>query len=959
MATDPGPGHGAGGCGSRERSRSPQGGKGTVEAFAGDAPEGAEAKIQVSACPAPANGTAGGPGVLPGGSVAPCSPCGPCMGQCPTGPCMVNPMLQMQQMQMMQMQQMQQMVGMGMMMGNMFNMMGTVPSVPGVPAVPGVPSVPSFDPMTLMGATPHAEEDEEATCYFSFPKESPIIFHCLAPALQEVDIPPGPSSTVGHPNYRPPDAEQTLASLELIPGITDKRFEGKIRLWWDSKGHGLIECEEVRLKFPGQDGVFLHDSQRRHFKKGDEITFAVPAISASAGWALSIPVSLSSLARKSPRTCLDLFELHVPQHVIMKILKVALIHVYNGADGSKLEVLRRAVARQPASFVFVGFTRALAGARLVKLQGVEFYAFTAPRDGIIQVAVWRRLGDVVAAGYRRPGESTPITVRAVGAGDSLSPGRIGARVGPLADLYQRKEFDRSALVYWESFWVPTSFAGAKNSAAKIWCGAPKAGVAEAQRHGPDAAQAAKTEDTGTALTKAEAFSEIYRRPLHRDVALHIVPHYMRDVVLGDINPQMGCRRDGKVSVYSKDLAAEAAPRDRASVLAGAQDALFSAPSAEVRQQDSLLEGDEDGSERWEENGGEYIEEDHPEEDPEDDEAVYLSEAYREWEVHYLRRLAMRIHRLLTLELDRAEEALFAVFVQHDANLDGRVRGDEATKLLQAIESCAPGSTEESTPQKKDGSISLVSLLRWYSGSNGSEQKASSYSFGAATLLTGLLGSGVVGCDARLQGLDWLSLRRNVMGYRRIYSQLRELKEERMLTLIMEKESQTGLLETMPEYYKLLAKEFEGDMELLFELFCEVDESNNLLLEEREVEIMLRKMDTVATPEELRRYVAEINLTDGPLSFQSLIDWWDQARTVPNSLVSEKGSALVASIKGRAYAATVAGLFGDTAVQRRWEQADAEGTLQALRQAYCRTWREVREYKAERDLRRAETECAQL
>ena len=29
-------------------------------------------------------------------------------------------------------------------------------------------------------------------------------------------------------------------------------------------------------------------------------------------------------------------------------------------------------------------------------------------------------------------------------------------------------------------------------------------------------------------------------------------------------------------------------------------------------------------------------------------------------------------------------------------------------------------------------------------------EASSYSFSAATLLTGLLGSGVVGCDARLQ-----------------------------------------------------------------------------------------------------------------------------------------------------------------------------------------------------------------
>mmetsp|Transcript_51010 Transcript_51010/g.95488 ORF Transcript_51010/g.95488 Transcript_51010/m.95488 type:complete len:420 (+) Transcript_51010:118-1377(+) len=418
-------------------------------------------------------------------------------------------------------------------------------------------------------------------------------------------------------------------------------------------------------------------------------------------------------------------------------------------------------------------------------------------------------------------------------------------------------------------------------------------------------------------------------------------------------------RDGKVSVYSKDTAE--GPRDRASVLAGAQDALFSAPSAEVRQQGALLEGDEgddEGSERWgDETAAEPYEEDHPEEDPEDDEAVYLSEAHREWELHYLRRLAMRIHRLLTAELDRTEEALFAVFVQHDANLDGRVRGEEAMKLLQAIENCAPGSTAESTPQRKDGSISLVSLLRWYSGS-GSE-KASSYTFSAATLLTGLLGSGVVGCDARLQGLDWLALRRNVMGYRRIYSQLRELKEERLLTSVMEKESQNELLETMPEYYKLLAKEFEGDMELLFELFCEVDESNNLMLEEREVEIMLRKMDTAASPEDLRRYVAEINLADGPLSFASLIDWWDQARTVPNSLVSEKGTALVASIKGRSYAATVAGLFGDTAVQRRWDQADGAGTLQALRQAYCRTWREVREYKAERDLRKAEAECAQL
>ena len=51
---------------------------------------------------------------------------------------------------------------------------------------------------------------------------------------------------------------------------------GRIKIWWDLKGHGLIECEELRATFPGQDGVFLHESQRRHFRKGEEVTFAVP-----------------------------------------------------------------------------------------------------------------------------------------------------------------------------------------------------------------------------------------------------------------------------------------------------------------------------------------------------------------------------------------------------------------------------------------------------------------------------------------------------------------------------------------------------------------------------------------------------------------------------------------------------------------------------------------------------------
>jgi len=147
---------------------------------------------------------------------------------------MMNPM--MQQMQMMQMQQMQlqQMMMMGNMMGNM--MMG---------------GGGSCSPMSMMGGQVQATQSQP-----------------VQEQEEEIDIPAGASSTVGHPNYRPPDAE-------TVPGVTDKRFEGRIRLWWDAKGHGLIECEEVRLKFPGQDGVFLHDSQRRHFKKGDAVSFGV------------------------------------------------------------------------------------------------------------------------------------------------------------------------------------------------------------------------------------------------------------------------------------------------------------------------------------------------------------------------------------------------------------------------------------------------------------------------------------------------------------------------------------------------------------------------------------------------------------------------------------------------------------------------------------------------------------
>lgn len=50
----------------------------------------------------------------------------------------------------------------------------------------------------------------------------------------------GSSFNVNHPNYRPPDMEQ-------IPGVTDKRFVGRIKFWFENKGFGFIESDSRKF----------------------------------------------------------------------------------------------------------------------------------------------------------------------------------------------------------------------------------------------------------------------------------------------------------------------------------------------------------------------------------------------------------------------------------------------------------------------------------------------------------------------------------------------------------------------------------------------------------------------------------------------------------------------------------------------------------------------------------------
>jgi len=84
---------------------------------------------------------------------------------------------------------------------------------------------------------------------------------------EDDDVRPGPSSNSAHPNYRP-------SEMKLVPGVTDRRFEGRLKLWFEDKGYGFIECEDLRKVYPEID-VFLHENQRRHFSRGDYISFSV------------------------------------------------------------------------------------------------------------------------------------------------------------------------------------------------------------------------------------------------------------------------------------------------------------------------------------------------------------------------------------------------------------------------------------------------------------------------------------------------------------------------------------------------------------------------------------------------------------------------------------------------------------------------------------------------------------
>jgi len=285
------------------------------------------------------------------------------------------------------------------------------------------------------------------------------------------------------------------------------------------------------------------------------------------------------------------------------------------------------------------------------------------------------------------------------------------------------------------------------------------------------------------------------------------------------------------------------------------------------------------------------------------------------------------------------------------------------RMTLILPSCSPhcpliAAVAAATAAAEDGSISFIALLEWYNQSALGVRMDTNAQFNIHSLSVGLLGSGMLGCDARLGQLSRKRLRRYIVGYRKLLVQLRQNQEDKAIRQVHELESRIGLLASMTSYYGLLQKEFQGDEEHLFEVFNEVDESGNMMLEEPEVGSLMRLLDKGASDTDVRKYLSEINVAqDGALRFDGFVNWWEEAQTVPNSLLAAKGAGLIAAVRVEALRLKAGSLFFETAVQRRWHMADQAGKLPSLRQAYCHTFRQLRCYRMECQLQALEAECA--
>jgi len=247
----------------------------------------------VSRCPQVATAASGVSQHPPGGGMP---------GMCPMGmgPMGMNPMMAMMaSMNPMMMAGMNSMMAMGMgSMGAMGAMgmpggmgaMGTM-GMPGMGAgmgnmggMSGIGSIGMMPNMAAMMGAGTAQGQMQAFVGVQQEREQAYakamaVIKAGAAAPTEEELATGAAGVgTSVPRTDPTHHAYWPANTEPFLGITDRRWQGTIRLFIEDKlhGYGFIKCNELREKHPEKDkDVFLHRNQRGGFKQGDVVNFAV------------------------------------------------------------------------------------------------------------------------------------------------------------------------------------------------------------------------------------------------------------------------------------------------------------------------------------------------------------------------------------------------------------------------------------------------------------------------------------------------------------------------------------------------------------------------------------------------------------------------------------------------------------------------------------------------------------
>jgi len=351
-------------------------------------------------------------------------------------------------------------------------------------------------------------------------------------------------------------------------------------------------------------------------------------------------------------------------------------------------------------------------------------------------------------------------------------------------------------------------------------------------------------------------------------------------------------------------------------------------------------------------------------EPLDDEPLFLTSSHELWAREYYIRFTRRIHQLILDSLEDKEQNLFSYYLLHDVDLNGALEKDEVQDMVAAMSRSKLNSRSvvdfmRTVDANGDGVITFMELLKHWSTHSLAEAALTCRGrnfYGA--LNTGLPDDWEEQVEERIRRLEPKAVREGASQYKLTLRYVTEWGIINKLQDVFTFEGVEGLVpKTMQQYHDLLTSEFEGEMDLLFNLFMSVDTSGNMSLEDDEIQQLILLLDPTATGRDIDRYVDEINPEDGVLSFVSLVDWWEQAKSVPNSLVAERGVTFLLNMKARNASNAVLSYFGESDLAKQWKllARNEPKKLRTLRENYQQTFVELRRYKLSKRLREIEEE----